>query len=157
MSKVFSTPSEAIWDINDGASIIVSGIGVPQASAASLLSALNDKGVKDLTVICNTTGAGPWSPSILAEKKQIRRLVASFGAYAGWPTAVDEQIQSGEIELELVPQGILCERLRAGAAGIPAFYSPTGLGTMVDSGKERRGFGDREYILESALTADFAL
>ena len=156
MGKVFSTPAEAIWDVSDGASIIVGGAGLPQASPVSLLSALNDKGVKNLTVICNTTGAGPWAPSILAEKKQIRKLIAAFGAYARWATAVDEQIQSGEIELELVPQGMLCERLRAGAAGIPAFYSPTGVGTIIDSGKEHRIFGSREYILESASTADFA-
>jgi 3-oxoacid CoA-transferase len=156
MGKVFASPAEAIQDISDGASILIGGVGTPQASPVGLLFALRDKGVRNLTLICNNTGAGPWSPSILADNKQIKRLIAAFGAYAGWATAVDEQIQSGEIELELVPQGILCERLRAGAAGIPAFYSPTGVGTIVDSGKEHRVFHGRDYILETALTADFA-
>lgn len=157
MSKVFSDPAEAIADIGDGAAILFGGAGLPQASPASLLWALRDKGVRDLTLICNTAGSGPWSPSVLAEKKQVRKLIAAFGAYAGWATAVDEQIQSGEIELELVPQGVLCERLRAGSAGVPAFYSPTGVGTVIDSGKEHRVFAGRDHVLEIALRADFAL
>ncbi|MFC1999536.1 3-oxoacid CoA-transferase [Chloroflexota bacterium] len=156
MRKDFATPIEAIWDVRDGASILFGGVGAPQASPASLIMALRDKGIKDITVISNSVGAGPVSISVLAEKKQIKKVIAAFGAVAGFATAVDEQIQSGEIELELVPQGVLCERLRAGAAGIPAIYSPTGVGTITDSGKEHRVFSGREYILETSLTADFA-
>ena len=156
MNKVFNSPAEAIHDIRDGASILVGGFGVPQAAPFSLLNALKASGIGNLTVICNTVAAGPGSPSDLAEKRQISKLIAAFGAYSGFATAVDEQIQSGELELELVPQGILCERLRAGAAGIPAFYSPTGIGTTVDKGKEKRSFNGKDHILENALTADYA-
>src|SRR5207249_694063 len=93
---------------------------------------------------------------LLAEAGLIRKVIASFAAYPARPTPIEEQIKAGRIELELLPQGTLAERVRAGGAGIPAFYTPTGVGTLVAEGKERRTFGGREYVLETALNADFA-
>ena len=156
MNKIFPSAEEAIRDVKDGASIIFGGIGSPYTAPSTLIQALKNKGVKNLTAICNLLGFGPTNPIILAEDKQIKKLIACFGGVAGFPTKIEEQIGSGEVEFELVSQGLLCERLRAGGAGIPAFYSPTGVGTIVESGKEKRTFGGREYLLETALTADFA-
>ena len=156
MNKVFTSPEEAVGDIEDGASIVIGGIGTPVAAPTSLIWALRDKGVKNLTLICNTAGFGPYSPIVLVENKQVSKLIASFGGIARLPTATEEQIKAGDIEFELVPQGTLCERLRAGAAGIAAIYTPTGIGTTVEKGKEKRSFGGREYLLETALCADYA-
>ncbi len=156
MNKVFGSAEEAIQDVKDGASIIFGGIGSPHTSPTTLIQMLKKKGVKDLTAICELAGFGPTNPIILADDKQIKKLIACFGGIAGFPTKLEEQIASGEVEFELVSMGILCERLRAGGAGIPAFYSPTGIGTITESGKEKRSFGGREYILENSITADFA-
>jgi 3-oxoacid CoA-transferase len=156
IDKLVSSAATAVADIPDGASILFGGFGVVQSWTNSLLLALRDRGVRDLTVIFNTPGVGPLSAQMLAEAGLVRKVIASFAAYPTRRTPIEDQIQAGKIELELVPQGTLVERVRAGGAGIPAFYTPTGVGTLVAEGKEHRTFGGREYILESALRADYA-
>src|SRR5215470_11518625 len=156
MRKPLFTATAAVADIPDSASILVGGFGVLQGWPHELLFALRDKGVKDLTIICNSPGFGPFSPQILAENRQIKKLIASFGGYSYRVTPLSEQIGRGEVEFELVPQGTLVERVRAGGAGIPAFFTPTGIGTVIEAGKEKRIFNGREYLLEIALRADFA-
>ena len=156
VSKVFASANEAIFDVGDGASIIFGGPGVVHASPTTLIWAVKEKGVKNLTAILNFPGIAPTNPLCLSDKKQIKKLIGAFGGIAGVPTAIEEQIRRGEVEFEMVPQGILCERLRAGGAGLPAFYSPTGVGTMIEEGKEVRYFNGRRFLLETALTADFA-
>src|SRR5881392_1634820 len=156
MDKVARSAAAAVADVPHGATLLFGGFGVVQGWPNSLLLALRDRGARDLTVIFNTPGVGPLSAQLLAEAGLIRRVIASFAAYPTRPTPIEEQIKAGKIELELVPQGTLAERVRAGGAGIPALYTPTGVGTLVAEGKERRTFGGREYILETALSADFA-
>ena len=148
---------EATADIRDGASILIGGFGVLQGWPHELLFALQDTGVRDLTIICNSPGFGPLSPQVLAENGQISKLIASFGGYAYRTTPLSEQIGRGEVAFEIVPQGTLVERIRAAGAGIPAFFTPTGVGTVVAEGKEKRIFHGREYLMETALQADFAL
>lgn len=157
MRKPLLSAAVAVEDIPDGASILIGGFGVLQGWPHELLFALRDRGVKDLTIICNSPGFGPYSPQILAENRQIRKLIASFGGYSYRVTPLSEQIGRGEVEFEMAPQGTLVERVRAGGAGIPAFFTPTGVGTIVEEGKEKRVFNGREYLLETALRADFAL
>jgi len=156
MHKPLFTAAAAVADIPDGASILLGGFGVLQGWSHELLFALRQRGVKNLTIICNSPGFGPFSPQILAENRQIKKLIASFGGYAYRVTPLSEQIGRGEVEFEMVPQGTLVERVRAGGAGIPAFFTPTGVGTVVEEGKEKRVFNGREYLLETALRADFA-
>ena len=146
MRKPLLTAAAAVADIPDGASILVGGFGVLQGWPHELLFALRDRGVKNLTIICNSPGFGPYSPQILAENRQIKKLIASFGGYAYRVTPLSEQIGRGEVEFEMVPQGTLVERIRAGGAGIPAFFTPTGVGTVVEAGKEKRIFNGREYL-----------
>src|SRR4030042_3082223 len=124
MNKVFSSAEEAIWDVKDGASIVFGGVGNVHTAPTTLIQALRDKGAKNLTAICNTLSFGPTNPIILAENKQIKKLIACFGGIAGYSSIIEEQIANGEVEFELVPQGVLCERLRAGSDGIPAFLQP---------------------------------
>jgi 3-oxoacid CoA-transferase len=157
MRKPSLTATAAVADIPDGASILIGGFGVLQGWSHELLLALRERGVKDLTIICNSPGFGPYSPQMLAENKQIKKLIASFGGYSYRVTSLSEQIGRGEVEFELVPQGTLVERIRAGGAGIPAFFTPTGVGTVIEEGKETRIFNGREYLMETALRADFAL
>jgi 3-oxoacid CoA-transferase len=150
--KVFASAAEAIAGIGDGASVCVGGFGPPQNRPASLLKALSEAGPRNLTLIANTFAYQP-----LAENEQVTRFIGAFGSSAyqrGSPS--DLLIESGRLEFEACPQGILTERLRAGAAGIPAFYSPVGVDTIVADGKERRIFDGREYVLETALRPDFA-
>jgi 3-oxoacid CoA-transferase len=156
LNKVFNSAEEAIWDVRDGASIIFGGIGSPHTSPSTLIQAVKNKKVRNLTAICELPGFGPTNPVTLADDKQIKKLIACWGGVAGFPTAIEKQIASGEVEFEMVSMGLLCERLRAGGAGIPAFYSPTGVGTITETGKEKRTFGGREYLLETSLKADFA-
>ena len=156
MSKPRCTPAEAVADIPDGARLLVGGFGSLQGWPHELLFALRDRRVKDLTLICNSAGFGPLSPQILAKNGQITKLISSFGGYAYRTTPLSEQIASGEVEFEMVPQGSLIERVRAGGAGIPAFFTPTGVGTVVEEGKEKRVFDGKEYILETAIRADYA-
>jgi 3-oxoacid CoA-transferase len=158
MDKTVASPELAVADIPDGATVAIAGFGVAHRFANSLILALRDKGTKNLTVVCNSLGdPGAIRGQILAENKQIRKLVAAFSVRPGTPTASEAQIAAGELEVELVPQGILVERCRAGGAGIPAFYSPTSVGTDLVKGREIREFNGRQYVLESAISVDYAL
>ncbi|KIL35569.1 succinyl-CoA:3-ketoacid-CoA transferase [Cohnella kolymensis] len=153
MKPVFTSYEEAVQDIPDGATIAVGGfglVGIPE----NLILALVDKGVKQLTVISNNCGVDDWGLGLLLKNKQIKKMV---GSYVGENKEFERQVLAGEIEIELIPQGTLAERLRAGGAGIPAFYTPAGVGTLVAEGKETREFDGKEYLLEKALTADFSL
>jgi 3-oxoacid CoA-transferase len=157
LDKLAHSAAAAVADIPDGARILLGGFGVIQGWPISLIKALHQRGTRALTIICNTPGVGPTSPQILAQNGQIRRLIASYAAYPTRPTPVEAAIQAGEIELELVPQGTLVERVRAAGAGLPAFFTPTGVGTSAAVGKEERTFNGRRHVLETALHADFAL
>ena len=151
--NVTTTIAESIADIHDGATLLVGGfglVGIPE----KLILALRDKGVRDLTVISNNCGIDDFGLGLLLETRQIRKMIAS---YVGENAEFERQFLSGELEVELNPQGTLAERIRAGGAGIPAFYTPAGTGTSVAEGKEVRMFNGKEYLLETALTADFAL
>ena len=125
----------------------------------TLIKALYEKGTKGITAITNSPGGRleDFDLSILFRKRQISKVIASYPVYAGKVNAFEELYQKGEVELELVPQGTFAERIRAGGAGIPGFYTPTGVGTVAEEGKEKRSFNGREYLLELALKADFAL
>jgi 3-oxoacid CoA-transferase len=154
---VCSSALDAVRDVTDGASILVHSFGPPQAWPTDCLLALADRGVKDLTIICNTPSGGPTSLNILADKKQIRKLVVSYVTNPSFTTPIGDQLKAGEIEIEMVPQGTLVERVRAGGAGLAGFFTPTGVGTAVAEGKEIREFDGRRYVFESAIKADFAL
>jgi len=155
--QICSTALEAVADVRDGASILVHSFGPPQAWPTDCLLALAERGVKDLTIICNTPAGGPTSLNILADKKQIRKLIVSYVTNPSFTTPIGDQLKAGEIELEMVPQGTLVERVRAGGAGLAGFFTPTGVGTAVAEGKEVREFDGRRYVFESAIKADFAL
>jgi 3-oxoacid CoA-transferase len=155
--EIVQEAREAVADVRDGASILVTGFGTLQGWPTDLLLALRERGARDLTVISNTSGLGPTSLQVLAESRQIRKLVCTYAVYPVQKTALAAQIQEGEVELELVPQGTLVERVRAGGAGLAGFYTPTGVGTAVAEGKEERVFDGRRYLFERALRADFAL
>jgi 3-oxoacid CoA-transferase len=158
MDKVLASPEVAVADIPDGASVAVSGFGLAHNYPSSLTRALRDLGTGNLTVVCNALGLGTdFRPQILVENRQVRRLIASFSARPGQRSAAEDQIASGDIELELVPQGILVERMRAAGAGLPAFYSPTAADTALAEGKEVRWFDGRAHVLEMALPVDYAL
>src|SRR5512147_3185867 len=136
MDKVFASPEQAVADIPQGATVAIAGFGVAHRFATSLILALRDRGTKDLCIVCNSLGdPGAHRGQILAENKQVKKLIAAFSVRPGTPTASEEQITAGAMEVELVPQGILVERCRAGGAGIPAFYSPTSVGTDLVKGK----------------------
>jgi 3-oxoacid CoA-transferase subunit A len=153
MKQVYTSFNEAIADIQDGATLMVGGFGlcgIPE----NLILALVDKGVKDLTVISNNCGVDDWGLGLLLRNKQIKKMI---GSYVGENKEFERQVLSGEIEVELVPQGTLAEKIRAGGAGIPAFYTPAGVGTPIAEGKETRTFNGKEYLLEEAYTADFSL
>lgn len=155
--QICDSAHDAVADIGDGASLMVHSFGPPQAWPTDCLLALVERRVRDLTVICNTPAGGPTSLNVLAEHQQIRRLVCSYVASPAIPTPIAEQVQAGIIELEMVPQGTLIERIRAGGAGLAGFYTPTGVGTAAAVGKEIRDFDGRPHVFESALRADFAL
>ena len=154
--RICASALEAVADVPNGASILVQSFGPPQAWPTDLLLALRERGVRDLTIICNSPAGGPTSLQILADLEQIRKLICTYAVLPSIPTPISEQIEAGEIEVELVPQGTLTERVRAGGAGLAAFYTPTGVGTAVAEGKEERVFEGRRYVLERALRADFA-
>ena len=157
MNKVYATPEQAIADIPDGATIAIAGFGVAHRFATSLILALRDQGTKELCIVCNSLGdPGATRGQILAENKQVKKLIAAFSVRPGTPTASEEQVASGEMAVELVPQGILVERCRAGGAGIPAFYSPTSVGTALAEGREIREFDGRPHVLEHAIHVDYA-
>jgi 3-oxoacid CoA-transferase subunit A len=153
MNKVVASADEAIRDIPDGATIMVGGFGlcgIPE----NLIAALVRKGVKNLTTISNNVGVDDFGLGKCLYAGQIK---AHIGSYVGENKKLEEMVLSNEIDLTLVPQGTFAERLRAGGAGIPAFYTPTGVGTIVAEGKETRDFDGRTYVMERALKADFAL
>ena len=157
MNKVFESPAQAIADISDGATIAIAGFSVGHRFATSLILALRDQGTKELCLVCNSLGdPGATRGQILAENKQVRKLIAAFSVRPGTPTASEDQIVAGEMEVELVPQGILVERCRAGGAGIPAFYSPTSVGTDLVEGREIREFDGKPHVLEKAIHVDYA-
>mgnify|MGYP003694525629 CR=1 FL=1 len=158
MNKIVASPEQAVADIPDGATVAIAGFGVAHRFATSLICALRDQGTKDLTLVCNSLGdAGATRGQILAENNQVKKLIAAFSVRPGTPTASEEQIAAGKMEVELVPQGILVERCRAGGAGIPAFYSPTGVDTDLATGREIREFDGKPHVLEHAIHVDYAL
>jgi 3-oxoacid CoA-transferase subunit A len=152
MDKTVANADVAVRRIQDGASIMMGGFGVC-GIPENLIAALKRAGTKNLTAISNNAGTADFGIGYLLQTRQIRKMVAS---YVGDNKLFEQLVMTGEIELELNPQGTLAERIRAGGAGIPAFYTPTGYGTMIAEGKETREFGGRMYVLEKALRADFA-
>src|SRR6266436_3300675 len=152
MNKVVAGADEAIADVLDGASIMFGGFGlcgIPE----NLIRALVKKGVKKLTTISNNVGVDGFGMGLLLANGQISRHI---GTYVGENKLLEEMVLQGRVQLDLVPQGTFSERIRAGGAGIPAFFTPTGVGTLVAEGKETREFDGRQYVMERALKADFA-
>ena len=152
MDKRVSGADAAIEKLFDGATILMGGFGlcgVPD----NLIAAVRRKGTKDLTVVSNNAGLADAGIGLLLQTRQVKKMISS---YVGENKLFEQLVLSGELQVELNPQGTLSERLRAGGAGIPAFYTPTGYGTMVAEGKEVREFGGRNCILERALRGDFA-
>jgi 3-oxoacid CoA-transferase subunit A len=153
MKKVFRNADEAIHDIPDNATIMLGGFGlcgIPENS----ITALVKKGVKGLTCISNNAGVDGFGLGLLLETRQIKKMISS---YVGENAEFERQLLAGELEVELTPQGTLAEKIRAGGAGIPAFYTATGYGTEVAEGKEVKVFDGKNYIMEQCLTADFAI
>jgi 3-oxoacid CoA-transferase subunit A len=154
VNKVYSSSKDALQDVvQDGQTLAVGGFGlcgIPE----SLIAALKQTGVKNLTCISNNAGVDGFGLGLLLESKQIKKMIAS---YVGENKEFERQFLSGELEVELTPQGTLAEKLRAGGAGIPAFFTATGVGTLIAEGKEEREFNGKPYILENSLTADIAL
>lgn len=153
MNKVYTSYEEAVNSIQNGAVLMVGGFGLCGIPENSIL-ALADKGVRDLTIISNNCGVDDWGLGILLQNRQIKKIVAS---YVGENKEFERQYLAGEVEVELMPQGTLAEKIRAGGAGIPAFYTPAGVGTPIADGKEIRNFNGKDFVLEEALVADFSL
>jgi 3-oxoacid CoA-transferase A subunit len=151
--KIYSSVDLVVADIPDGASIMFGGFG-GAGFPNNLIQGLARKGSKNLSVISNNCGTGEGELGILFKNQQIRRVTAAFPGPGA--TYFQQQFDRGEVQLELVPQGILCERMRAHGAGIPAFFSPVGVGTDVAKGKEERVIGGKRYILEQSIGADYA-
>ncbi len=152
MNKVFASAEAAIFDVADGATIMVGGFGLC-GMPENLITALVSKNVRNLTTISNNAGVDGKGLGLLLANRQIRRHI---GTYVGENKLLEEMVLKGEVELQLVPQGTFSERIRAAGAGIAAFFTPTGYGTVVGEGKEVREFDGRPHILEHALRADFA-
>lgn len=155
ISKILDSAADAVSDIPDGATVMIGGFGTA-GQPVELIDALLESGARDLTIVNNNAGNGTTGLAALLAARRVRKIICSF------PRQVDSQIfdglyRAGELELELVPQGTLAERIRAGGAGIAAFFTPTGFGTLLTEGKETRQINGRDYVLEDALTADFAL
>ena len=155
IDKQIGSPAEAVSEIFDGATVMIGGFG-EAGSPIELIHALIDQGTRDLTVVNNNTGSGHVGLAALIENRQVRKMICSFPRTAN-SLVFPELYRAGEIELELVPQGTLAERIRAGGAGIPAFYTPSSVGTPLAEGKEVRQFNGQDYVMEYGLTADFAL
>jgi 3-oxoacid CoA-transferase subunit A len=152
MNKVVDTAEEAIRDVFDGAVVMIGGFGlcgIPE----NLIRALARRGTRNLTTISNNVGIDGVGNGLLLAAGQIRHHI---GSYVGENKLLEEKVLNGTIELDLVPQGTFSERIRAGGAGIPAFFTPTGVGTVVAEGKETREFDGRTYLMERCLKADFA-
>ncbi len=150
--KVFADAKTAIEGVKDNMTLLVGGFGlcgIPE----NAIAALRDSGVKGLTCVSNNAGVDDFGLGLLLQTRQIKKMMSS---YVGENATFEKQYMAGELELEFCPQGTLAERLRAGGAGIPGFFTPTGVGTLVADGKESRTFDGREYILEKGITGDFA-
>jgi 3-oxoacid CoA-transferase subunit A len=153
IDKVVASSDEAVRDVFDGACLIVGGFGlcgIPE----NLIAALVRRGSKDLVVVSNNCGVDDWGLGLLLQTRQIKKMISS---YVGENAEFERQFLTGELEVELVPQGTLAERMRAGGAGIPAFYTPTGVGTLVAEGKETRDFDGRAFLLERGIVGDFSM
>lgn len=152
-SKLFTSFPKAVSDIQDGSTLIVGGFGlcgIPECS----IQALKEQDTKNLTVVSNNCGVDDWGLGLLLANRQIKKMVSS---YVGENKIFEQQYLSGELEVELTPQGTLAERMRAGGAGIPGFYTATGIGTPVSEGKEMKEFDGKTYLLERGIVGDFAL
>ncbi|MGC1416015.1 MAG: CoA transferase subunit A [Candidatus Acidiferrum sp.] len=152
MDKRISSADAAIANLTDGATILMGGFGlcgIPE----NLIAAVRRKGTKDLTIVSNNAGVDDFGIGLLLQNRQVKKMIST---YVGENKLFEKLVLSGELQVELNPQGTLSERLRAGGAGIPAFYTPTGYGTMVAEGKETRDFDGRQYVLERALRGNFA-
>jgi 3-oxoacid CoA-transferase subunit A len=152
MDKRIASADAAIEKLADGATILMGGFGlcgIPE----NLIAALRRKGAKDLTIISNNPGSEDFGIGLLLQNRQVKKMISS---YVGENKVFEQMLLKGELQMELNPQGTLAERIRAGGAGIPAFYTPTGYGTMIAEGKETREFDGRPYVLERALHGDFA-
>ena len=171
IQKVVGSFEAAVADIPDSAWLMIDGFAGPGGTPQNLIAALRDHGAKDLTIISNTAGLAsvigfgtvpgdrPIDIGVLVDNEQVKKVIASFpvSPSPSRPTSFEKAYKEGKVELEVVPQGTLAERIRAGGAGIPAFYTPTGAGTMMAEGREVREFDGREHLLEYALKAEFAL
>jgi 3-oxoacid CoA-transferase A subunit len=153
MNKVVASAAEAVADIQDNMTLVVGGFGlcgIPE----NLINAVVEKGVRGLTCVSNNAGVDDWGLGLLLKTRQVRKMVSS---YVGENAEFERQFLSGELEVEFVPQGTLAERMRAGGAGIPAFFTPAGYGTIVAEGKETREFDGRAYVMERGIVGDFSL
>lgn len=153
MNKVFSSALEALQDVEDGATLMLGGFGlcgIPENS----ITALQQLGVKELTCISNNAGVDDFGLGLLLQTRQIKKMLSS---YVGENAEFERQLLSGELEVELIPQGTLATRIQMAGMGIPAFFTPAGYGTEVGEGKEVREFSGKKYLMETALHADFAL
>lgn len=155
INKQINSLQQAVADINDGDTVMIGGFG-EAGSPIELIHALIDQGAKNLTVVNNNTGSGHVGLAALIENRRVAKMICSFPKSAN-SLVFPDLYTKGEIELELVPQGTLAERIRAGGAGVPAFYTATSVGTPLAEGKEVRNINGRDYVLEYGLTADFAL
>ena len=152
MSKVFPNALAACHDVKDGMTLVVGGFGlcgIPENS----ISALRELGPKNLTIASNNAGVDEFGLGLLLQTRQIKKMISS---YVGENALFEKLYMSGELEVEFAPQGTLAERIRAGGAGIPAFFTPTGVGTKVAEGKETREFDGRTYVMEKGIVGDFA-
>ncbi|WP_338451725.1 CoA transferase subunit A [Niallia oryzisoli] len=153
MKRICSSFKEAVAEISNGATLMVGGFGlcgIPE----NLILTLVEKNVKDLTIISNNCGVDDWGLGLLLKNRQIKKMI---GSYVGENKEFERQVLAGELDVELLPQGTLAEKIRAGGAGIPAFYTPAGVGTQIAQGKEVRTYYGKEYLLEEALMADFSI
>jgi 3-oxoacid CoA-transferase subunit A len=153
VNKVFPDARSACADIPDGARLFVGGFGLAGVPEECIF-ALRDLGSKNLTIVSNNAGTSEHGLVHLLKNRQIKKMISS---YVGENQTFEQQLLAGEIEVELTPQGTMSERIRAGGAGIPAFFTPTGVGTLVAEGKEVREFEGRRYVMERGLTGDYAL
>jgi 3-oxoacid CoA-transferase subunit A len=152
MDKRIASADAAIANLTDGATILMGGFGlcgVPE----NLIAAVQRKGTKDLTIVSNNAGVDGFGIGVLLQQRQVKKMIST---YVGENKLFEQLVLNGELQVELNPQGTMSERLRAGGAGIPAFYTPTGYGTMVAEGKETREFDGRTYVMERSLRGDFA-
>lgn len=153
MNKVYADAQTALFDLNDGATLLVAGFGLC-GNPENLIAAVLQRGARNLTIISNNCGTTNDGLGVLLQAKLVRRMVSS---YVGENKEFERQFLAGELEVELNPQGTLAERIRAGGAGIPAFFTPTGFGTKVAEGKECREFDGRMCVMETAIRGDFSL